>query len=57
MAALGVKVSHERLRQLLGGNWSSISRGVRRNIRTYNAWKRPILESRDDIDAADAGDS
>lgn len=40
MDALGVKVSHERLRQVRNDEWEEIQRVTRRKLRTYVEWKR-----------------
>jgi hypothetical protein len=40
MEQLGVKVSHESIRQYRNGDWTKVYRSTRRKIRTYNRWKR-----------------
>ncbi len=39
MAALKVKISHERIRQYRADKWEVVVAGSRRKIRTYMEWK------------------
>ncbi len=57
MAALDVKVSHERIRQYRNDEWEIVIPATRRKIRIYLDWKNARRSVRDGVMLADAAEA